>query len=107
MKVKYPNTKALIEALSGDVWPSPAVCVDFGIPPVPDGKNCYGLYGLLQWGFKMGLLQVEELDAACCKGPALTAIVKRMQSEKCPYGEYIEKIEVPWDNMPTEEEEED
>lgn len=104
MEFKYPNTKALIEALVMDIWPSTAICVDFGIPPIPDGKNCYGMYGLLQWGYTSGALKAEELDAACCKGPELTKIVKRMQALHCPYGEYIEKIEVPWDNMPEEEE---
>jgi hypothetical protein len=109
MTYKYPNTKQLIAALVMDLWPSTAVCVDFGIPISPelDDGGC-GMYGLLQWGFKSDTITDKELDEACCNGPALTKIVKRVQSlGQCPYGKNIEKIEVPWDNMPTEEDDED
>jgi hypothetical protein len=102
---QHPNTAALIAALLIDEWPSLAVCVDFGIPPVPQEGDGYGMYGLLQWGYmEEDAITMEELDDACCCGPRLTMIVKRMQKRGCPYGKDIEKIEVPWDNMSSEEE---
>jgi hypothetical protein len=107
MSFRYPNTKALIDALVMDLWPSTACCVDFGIPLEPGmDNNGMGMYGLLQWGFKSDTITAEELDAACCNGPALTKIVKRIQAlGQCPYGKDIEKVDLPWDHMPPEEDE--
>ena len=63
-----PLTRALYEALKWDVWPSHAVCVDFGITSPAH-------LGALQYAVNYDGVTLEQLDSALGNGPALQALI--------------------------------
>jgi hypothetical protein len=90
-------TRNFIEDLMHDEPPrSMATSVDFGIP-----EKLNPQYGALQWGYKHETFTALELDDALDSGAKLTELVSRGENP------YRCEFHTDWDDMPTEEEEED
>jgi hypothetical protein len=87
-----PLTRDLWEALKWDMWPSQAVCIDFGIASPAH-------LGALQYAVNHDGVTVEQLDRALGSGPALQALI----GPRNPY-RYV-TFRTDWDDMPEEPEE--
>lgn len=84
-------TRQLIEALRSDQWPSPAVCIDFGI-------RSSAHLGALQYAVLSDGATAERLDAALGKGGELQKLI----GPKNPYRGVT--FHTDWDDMPEEPE---
>jgi hypothetical protein len=60
----------LIHSIVHDLWPSPAVLVDFGI------DTNHSLYGVYQRGIRESKITEQDLKNALGDGPKLTAMLK-------------------------------
>lgn len=85
------GTRQLVSALMMDVWPSVAVCVDFGIR-TPEHL------GALQHAVRADGVTAGELDAALGNGPAIQTLI----SPTNPYRSAV--FATDWDHLPEEPE---
>lgn len=86
------TTKALLQAVGLDVFPSFATVVNFGIRSSQE-------LGAYQWGWRHECFTNEELDEASGCGPKLTELVNRSNGDGYD-NPYACTIKTMWDDMP-------
>jgi hypothetical protein len=69
-----------------DVWPTRGAVDDFGIDSVEH-------YGALQYAVKHDGVTPQQLDAACCRGPSIQALI----SPENPFGSVA--FRTLWDDL--------
>lgn len=92
-----PNILELIHCIYMDIIPSPATCIDFGIPKDKDPTE---VFGALQWALKRDIVTKEELEDARRNGQKLTKIANKTWERNngiVQRNPYACKIRTDWD----------
>lgn len=90
------TSDAMVQGLLMDMFPEgQAAWIDFGM----DKRNAKDLFGALQYGWRHEVFTEDDIHAASCSGPMITALVEKAVAAGSVWGRGL-VVKTAWDDLP-------